>query len=298
LGNFWRPQEIDQLGLIAGVEIEQADVARLLRRIGIASERVQKKWTPLFWFEHATIKRPGNWRGHAELQPVKLGDWRNAGHKNLLAYGHGLFGGEIKTDVALFSVETYTGEIVTDLFGEGGLFADTEQFWTLQNAAIAEKREAMIAAGWDDVIVIDAGDHFHSWDHVHTTKKEGGRIYVETRANGEVNFHEGFIAAKEYQKRQRKLACGDDTEGQSENVRPELTNAAQNFVELHRHAAVRHALLSQPQLALRLMVAHAIGGSALFQTRPEPQKADKDATAESIAKSKHRPRSRLNARRF
>ncbi len=232
-----------------------------IRQLTLASEAQQAEWWTLF--SDPEQRAPRGWQ---------LKQW--------------LFGGEIKTDAALFPLESYTGEIVTDLFGEGGLFADIEQFWTLQNAAIAEKREALIKAGWDDVIILDCGDHFHSWDHVKTTKKEGGRVYVETRANGEVSFHEGFITAKEHQKRQRKLTGGDDSEDQSETIRPELTNAAQNYVELHRHAAVRHALLSQPQLALRLMVAHAIGGSALWQTRPEPQKADKDATAESLAKSK------------
>jgi ParB family chromosome partitioning protein len=45
-------------------------------------------------------------------------------------------------------------------------------------------------------------------------------------------------------------------------------------------------LLSEPQLALRVMVAHAICGSVLWQARPEPQKVKKEATAESIANSK------------
>jgi ParB family chromosome partitioning protein len=61
---------------------------------------------------------------------------------------------------------------------------------------------------------------------------------------------------------------------------------AQNYLELHRHAAVRHALLSHPGDALRLMVAHAIGGSALWQTKPDPQATRKEETAESVAKSK------------
>ena len=149
-----------------------------------------------------------------------------------------------------------------------------------------KKREALIKAGWDDVIVLDAGDMFHTWDHVKTPKKDGGRVYVEIRTNGEVTLHEGFITRKEHDKRLRKLSAGDKADGSEQSTRPELTAAAQNYVELHRHAAVRHALLSQPQLALRLTVAHMIGGSALWRTQAEPQKADKEATADSLAKSK------------
>ena len=52
-----------------------------------------------------------------------------------------LFGGhEILTEVALFPLDSYTGQIVADLFGEQSYFADAEQFWRLQNEAIAAKR--------------------------------------------------------------------------------------------------------------------------------------------------------------
>ena len=45
----------------------------------------------------------------------------------------------------------------------------------------------------------------------------------------------------------------------------------QTYLDLHRHAAVRAALLGYPGLALRLMVAHAIGGSPLWRVSPDPQ---------------------------
>lgn len=237
-------------------EIDQ----QTIRQLTLASQKQQGEWFALF--QDSEQREPAGWQ---------LKQW--------------LFGGEIKTDCALFPLDTYKGEVVADLFGEGGYFADTEQFWTLQNAAIAEKRDAQIKAGWDEVIVLDSGEQFQSWEHVKALKKEGGRVYVEVRRSGEVKFHEGYITLKEQQSRERKLAGGEDADGQDKNIRPELTAAAQNYIELHRHAAVRHALLSQSQLALRLMVAHAIGGSAIWQTRPEPQKADKEATAESLAKS-------------
>src|SRR5690606_32434221 len=93
-----------------------------IRQLTLASEAQQAEWLALFRDpeQHA----PRGWQ---------LKQW--------------LFGGEIKTGVALFPMDSYGGEIVTDLFGECGYFADTEQFWSLQNAAIAEKREALIKAG-------------------------------------------------------------------------------------------------------------------------------------------------------
>ncbi len=235
--------------------------AQTIRQLTLASEAQQADWLALF--NDPDERAPRGWQ---------LKQW--------------LFGGEIKTGAALFALEDYKARIVTDLFGEEGYFEDLEAFWVLQNAAIAARREALIEAGWDDVIILDCGQHFATWEHVATSKRDGGRVYVEVRANGEVTFHEGFITRKEHDKRLRKLAGGDDTEGDVQTTRPELTAAAQNYVELHRHAAVRQALLGHPGVALRLMVAHAIGGSALWQTRPEPQKADKEATAESLANSK------------
>ncbi|MDG4898615.1 hypothetical protein P9272_34420 [Mesorhizobium sp. WSM4976] len=60
----------------------------------------------------------------------------------------------------------------------------------------------------------------------------------------------------------------------------------QNYVDLHRHAAVRTALLDHPGAALRLMVAHAIVGSGLWTVRVEPQRAANEVIAASIAASK------------
>jgi ParB family chromosome partitioning protein len=56
----------------------------------------------------------------------------------------------------------------------------------------------------------------------------------------------------------------------------------QTYIDLHRHAAVRAALLGHPQLALRLMVAHAIVGSHLWTVRPEPQTTRNDEVRESV----------------
>lgn len=234
--------------------------AQTVRHLTLASETQQAEWLKLF--QDPEQRAPSGWQ---------LKQW--------------LFGGEVSTETALFPLETYKGGIVTDLFDETGYFDDLDQFWTLQNAAVAAKRDALQAKGWSDVVVLDVGERFHTWDHVKTPKKDDGRVYIEVRETGAVTFHEGYVTSKEHQRRLRKTTDGDGEKAPS-SVRPELTNPAQNYIELHRHAAVRHTLLSHPGVTLRLMVAHAIGGSALWQTKPDPQTTRKDETAESIAKSK------------
>ena len=238
---------------------EQID-AQTVRQLTLASAEQQAEWFKLFQDPEQCV--PRGWQ---------LKQW--------------LFGGEISTKAALFPLDAYKGRIVTDLFNETGYFGDLEEFWTLQNAAIAAKRDALVESGWSDVVVLDVGERFHKWEHVATSKKDGGRVYIEVRENGEVTVHESYVTSKEHQRRLRKAGSEDETNAAAAD-RPELTNPAQNYLELHRHAATRHALLGSPGVALRLLVAHAIGGSALWQTRPDPQSTRKEETAESVAKSK------------
>jgi len=88
-----------------------------------------------------------------------------------------LLGGEsIAVEAALFDLSGYKGRTVTDLFGEGGYFADAGQFWQAQNEAIAAKRDAYLADGWADVEVMEPGAYFHSWEYEKTPKAKGEDI--------------------------------------------------------------------------------------------------------------------------
>lgn len=199
-----------------------------------------------------------------------------------------LFGGQsIAASAALFPLDTYPGQIVADLFGEGGYFADSDLFWQHQKAAIAARREAYLSKGWSDVVVLEPGQSFHLWDHEKTAKRKGGRVYIQISARGEVAIHEGYLSRQEAQKARRK-ATGQADDDQPERVRaerPEKSAALQTYLDLHRHAAVRKHLLDDAYVALRLMVAHAIGGSSLWQVKPEPQRAGRDDIVQSLAAS-------------
>ena len=66
-----------------------------------------------------------------------------------------LFGGQpIATGVALFDLASYPGQIVTDLFGDEGYFADSSAFWEAQRAAVGERRLAYLEAGWSEVVIL------------------------------------------------------------------------------------------------------------------------------------------------
>jgi ParB family chromosome partitioning protein len=226
-----------------------------VRHLTLASKSQQRAWLALFDDAHA----------HVPIgQQVKA--W--------------LFGGQsIPVRFALFDIAGFGGATIADLFGEDRYFADPEAFWTAQNAAIAVARDAYLAAGWADVVVIPPAEHFHAWEHEKAAKRKGGRVYIDVRATGEVTFHEGYVTRAEA----RRIARGDTTPPPKPH-RPELTSSLQTYVDLHRHAAVRAALIGHPGLALRLLVAHAIVGSPLWTVRPEPQATRNQDVRDSVAR--------------
>ncbi|GJE18424.1 ParB/RepB/Spo0J family partition protein [Methylobacterium marchantiae] len=197
-----------------------------------------------------------------------------------------LLGGEqIATSAALFPLAEYGGAIVSDLFGEDAYFADPNAFWTLQSKAIADRAEGYRARGWNEVVLLERGAFWSGYEHRKVSKKDGGKIFIAIARNGEISFHEGFLTEAELRRREAKTGKEADS-AVPVTIRPELTKAAVNYVGLHRHAAVRTCLLKETGIALRLAVAHMIAGSALWQVRPEPQRADKPETAQSLSESR------------
>ncbi|MET0309274.1 MAG: ParB N-terminal domain-containing protein [Sphingomonas sp.] len=229
--------------------------AQTVRQLTLASKARQKDWLAL-WDDPDT-HCPVGWQ---------LRGW--------------LLGGQaISAHHALFDLEASGLALVADLFAEQRYIADADAFWAAQNDAIEARRAAYLEAGWTGVEIIPPAEHFQGWEYEKAPKRKGGRVYIDVRANGEVVFHEGYLSRKEA----RRNARGEEPQAsQPKLARPEITGPMQTYIDLHRHAAVRAALLPRPKVALRLMVAHAIAGSHLWRVTAEPQQARSDATAESV----------------
>ena len=182
-------------------------------------------------------------------------------------------GAAISTEVALFPLADYTGRIVADLFGEHSYFDDAAQFWTRQNQAIAERRDRLLAEGWAKVEVLETGDYFRSWEYQRTEKKEGGWVFLLPQPNGEVRVHEGYLPLKEARRLARQAAGGEaganPTEDAAKPARSETTQALQNYLALHKAAAVRCGLARNPAVALRLAVACLIGNAPNWSVRAD-----------------------------
>lgn len=232
---------------------EKIDAATI-RHLTMATKAQQKAWLALYDDPGAAYLPTGH----------QLKSW--------------LFGGQsIRVHAALFDVEASGLAIIADLFGEDRYFADADAFWTAQDAAIEARRAACLEAGWSDVVIVPRGERFARWEHEPLAKRKGGRVYIDVRDNGEVEVHEGYVTAKEA----RRMARGEPLAGEKAS-RPEVTGAMQTYLDLHRHAAVRAALLAYPEAGLRLMVAHAIVGSPLWTVKREEQHARSDEVRESV----------------
>ncbi|KTE20546.1 chromosome partitioning protein ParB [Sphingopyxis sp. H050] len=193
-----------------------------------------------------------------------------------------LFGGaSIATSAALFDLAAFDGQIVKDLFGDEGYFADADQFWAAQSAEIERRKAAYLEDGWSAVEIVPAGVYFQTWEHEKTPKRKGGRVYIDVNGKGEVAFHEGYLTRKEA----RRQGEGGEAAKPSATVRPEITAAMTDYIDLHRHAAVRSALAANSGVALRVMVAHAICGSPLWGVRVQDQRSRNEAITESIETS-------------
>ena len=136
--------------------------------------------------------------------------------------------------------------------------------------------DELSAEGWADVIVMDQGAWFATWDHHSASLEDEGKVFITCTSQGEVTVHKGYITNAEAKRREKA-----DSKGEAA-PKPELTKAAQNYVDLHRHAAVRNDLLNHSGTALRLISAHMIAGSSLWHVEADPQKAAKPESAESL----------------
>lgn len=238
--NLYRDGKLDQLGV---------------RHLTMASKRQQKDW--LAAYDDPQAYAP---MGHG------LKAW--------------LFGGQsIPAAHALFDIPASGLETVGDLFGEESYFSDIAGFWAAQNAAIEAKRDALLADGWAQVVIVPPTEHFSAWEYEKRAKRKEGRVYLELRANGEVIVHEGYVSRREAERQAKAEAIG---QSDGKPVRGELTSTLATYIDLHRHAAVRAKLLDHPQMALRLLTAHIVAGSHLVAVHPDPQTARDKATAKSI----------------
>jgi len=232
--------------------------AEILRQLTLATKERQKAWLALATDPEQNAPPP--WQLKAWL----------------------LGGAEIATNAALFDEAQYDGAIVADLFGEERYFADPDAFWRLQNAAIAETRDRLLASGWAHVHVLEPGTRLDTWDYDSATKADGGAVYIEVEHDGHVTIRKGLRPKRKGARKHSDGPSERDERGEA-TARPEMTQALASYTDLVRHSAVRLAVAQTPKVALRLLAAHAIGGSKWWKVEPERQTPHSEAIGAAIA---------------
>jgi len=118
--------------------------------------------------------------------------------------------------------------------------------------------------------VLAIGEYFRSWEYQRTDRDAGGWVLILPQENGEVLVHEGYLPLKEAHRRAagRTAATGAANEA-PKAVRSEATQALQNYVALHKAAAVRYGLTQHPAIALRLAVACLMGSDQNWSVRAD-----------------------------
>lgn len=235
--------------LYAAEEIDPGTV----RTLTLATKRQQADWLKLFDDPKAYAPRNAN-----------LKAW--------------LLGGQtINAEYALFDVAESGLATLTDLFGDSPCFADASAFWAAQNAAIEARREAYLAQGWGEIVILPPSVHFASWEYEKRAKRKGGRVYIDVRGSGEVAIHEGYLSRSDAKRAER--AAQPVTERPK---RPEVTSGLTTYVDMHRRAAVSATLTEHPGVALRLMLAFTMAGSPLWNVQPDRTVARDVGTQESV----------------
>lgn len=194
-------------------------------------------------------------------------------------------GAQIETSAALFDTATFEGQIITDLFGDTEYFADPDQFWPLQNTAIAQAVSEWKAEGWTDVVLLERGHRFDRYAHGKRARENGGKIYVAIGHDGSVTPHIGYLPNADIKKIDAILGVETDGKPKAKSAKAEMSGPLQDYVALHRHAAIRASLLDHPKVAFRLSVAHMLVGSNLWSVAPQRTKSRKEVTTKSVAAS-------------
>jgi len=165
-------------------------------------------------------------------------------------------GQSVSTKVAPLPLENYPGEIVSDLFGEEAYFAERQSILAEAERGVAARRTAYADAGGARWSWLEPGSISIVWntrDH----QEKGGKVSSGTQ-RGEVVFQRGLSSGARMRAGARRTGKG--AHGQGSETHPEVSSVMQNYLDLHRHAAVRVRPWSKPGVALRLMLAHAIAG--------------------------------------
>jgi ParB family transcriptional regulator, chromosome partitioning protein len=174
--------------------------------------------------------------------------------------------------MAIFPLESYTGTLTTDLFGEEDTtyFDDVDQFFELQAQAVGALAASHgEAAAWVEV----TRDHSpRTYIYEDAEAGEPGGVVINFAPSGAVEIREGLVKAKMAPETQAQLA---------KKAKPKAAYATplRRYIAHHKTLAVQHALIGNPRKAKEVALTRLLHGLAPHEAfaalaeQPEPQAA-------------------------
>ena len=168
----------------------------------------------------------------------------------------------IKTEVALFDVDTVDVALVEDIFQDERFFADAEQFWVLQRSEIETIQKDYESRKW----VVEVLEHgYSSWQYSATTKKDGGKVLIFVGSDGSVEVQEGILSNTELRQRER-AAQGEDDEIEAPKVKPEVTKKLNEYLLGYLTQAAQSSVMENYELTQRVMLVMLLCTDGRFST--------------------------------
>lgn len=152
----------------------------------------------------------------------------------------------IKTDVALF--DQTTAAVIDDLFQDTAYFADTSEFWVLQNAEIERLKESLAEKGWAGVHILGPDEYYQRWEWAAKDKADGGEVVIDVEFDGTVTVREGLV------RRSEQRGSGGSSATTEPKVRQELSQKAVDHIQNVRLDLVRARLLENPKAGFRALL--------------------------------------------
>lgn len=174
------------------------------------------------------------------------------------------------THLAIFPLDRYTGEIVTEDGTENTYFADEAQYLKLQEEAIAEKKAEIEAKGKKAVIIrADKHEWFHAYDWERKPKAENAVTVIEVGRDLAVTVHTGMVKksfGQDFEEDAPRAGAQSDLEQTIARVNEDdAAQGTDTFTKAHRaHAnrrktyALQAVIAQQPVTAMRLFCARML----------------------------------------
>ncbi len=158
---------------------------------------------------------------------------------------------EIRTSMALFDVSEAKIAIVEDFFQDENFFADSDEFWQLQNAEIEKQQADFEAKGWTVEVLHQP---FYNWEYVDVTKAKGGKVYIFVTDSGEVTVKNGILTSTAYRALERKEAGQGSTTAEKPTEKPEVTKKMNEYLLGYLTQSAQSAVIDDYDLTQRVML--------------------------------------------